>query len=112
MRLNPSVPRQQGLQSTALQDDTLFVLSPTHSTPLASHQQTVQTNHVAFCWSGEKVFAPTRDGQIRFLTYPGFKPMLYESYATNEPSTVEFVVKGHTSACITAQMSPTGRSSP
>ena len=39
--------------------DNLYVLSPTQSTPLSSHQQPVQTNQIAFCYSGKKIFLTT-----------------------------------------------------
>jgi len=87
-------------------EDRLYVLSPTQSTPLASHQQAVQTNHIAFCWSGDKVFAPLGDGRTRILSYPDFQPMMRRDDAEDAP---EFTLKGHTSTCITSKTSPTGR---
>ncbi len=87
------------------------MLSPSQSTPLFSSQQPLATNHVAFCWSGSRIFAPTIEGRVRILGYPDFNPVLYESYAKTD-SKVEFALKGHTSACITAQLSPTGRKFP
>jgi len=87
----------------------IHTLSPTQPTPLASHQQSVQTNHVAFCWGGDKVFAPTSEGRTRILSYPDFEPLLNVPYSDGEGDASEFALKGHTSSCITAEMSPTGR---
>ncbi|CAG9939309.1 unnamed protein product [Clonostachys rosea f. rosea IK726] len=88
-----------------LQDDNIFVLSPTSPTPLASHQQSIQTNQIAFCWSGEKIFLTTSEGRIRILSYPNFEPVLRVAYGDNE----EFQLSGHTSSCLTAELQPTGR---
>lgn len=85
--------------------DTLFVLSPTQSTPIASHQQSVQTNQMAFCWSGKKIFLTTGEGRIKILSYPDFKPILYTNY---DPST-PFTLNGHTSSCLSIKMQPTAR---
>jgi len=65
----------------------------------------VQTNHVAFCWSGKAIFAPTGDGRTRILSYPDLSPLLFE----NSNGSSEFALRGHTSTCLSAQMSPTGR---
>ncbi|RFU72440.1 aac-rich mrna clone aac3 [Trichoderma arundinaceum] len=86
--------------------DNIFVLSPTQSTPLASHQQTVQTNQIAFCWSGKKIFVSTSEGQIRILSYPEFEPVL--SLGDGDDAT-EFTLKGHTASCLTAELQPMGR---
>ncbi|VUC36167.1 unnamed protein product [Clonostachys rosea] len=86
-------------------DDNIFVLSPASPTPLASHQQSIQTNQIAFCWSGEKIFLTTSEGQIRILSYPNFEPVLRVAYGDNE----EFQLSGHTSSCLTAELQPTGR---
>ena len=93
----------------SLQDDVIHTLSPTQSTPLASHQQPVQTNHIAFCWGGDKVFAPTGDGRTRILSYPDFEPLLHAPDPDPHGHLPEFALKGHTSSCISAEMSPTGR---
>ncbi|KEY67491.1 hypothetical protein S7711_02411 [Stachybotrys chartarum IBT 7711] len=89
-----------------IQSDNIFVLSPSQSTPLASHQQSVQTNQISFCWSGEKIFVTTAEGRIRILSYPDFEPLLHLSYG-DEPQ--EFTLNSHTSSCLTAELQPTGR---
>lgn len=88
------------------QSDNIFVLSPTQSTPLASHQQTVQTNQIAFCWSGKKIFVTTSEGQIRILSYPEFEPVLRLG---DGDDAAEFTLKGHTASCLTAELQPMGR---
>ncbi|KJZ79125.1 hypothetical protein HIM_01276 [Hirsutella minnesotensis 3608] len=87
-------------------DDVVFVLSPTQPAPLSSHQQPMQTNQIAFCWSGQKVFATTSEGRTRILAYPGFEPMLRYDYG-DEPR--EFMLHGHTSSCLTVEVQPTAR---
>ncbi|KAJ0386326.1 hypothetical protein COL922a_004605 [Colletotrichum nupharicola] len=62
--------------------DNIFVLSPTQSTPVASHQQPGQTNQIAFCWSGKKIFLTTGEGKTRILTYPDFQPAFQLDYGT------------------------------
>lgn len=86
--------------------DIIFVLSPTQPTPLASHQQSFQTNQIAFCWSGEKVFVTTAEGRTRILSYPDFEPLLEEE--TGDGSR-EFTLSGHTSSCLSVELQPTGR---
>lgn len=81
------------------------MLSPTQSTPLSSHQQSVPTNQLAFCWSGTKIFATTSDGYVRILSYPGFEPVLRENFGDE----AEFTLDGHTAACFTAELQPSGR---
>lgn len=87
------------------QSDNLFVLSPTQSTPIASHQQNVQTNQVTFCWSGKKIFLTTGEGRVKILSYPDFEPIFNLSY---EPTT-PFTLNGHTSSCLSVEMQPTAR---
>ncbi|KAH8905533.1 WD domain-containing protein [Coniochaeta sp. PMI_546] len=91
--------------------DKLFILSPTQSTPLSSHQQSVQTNQIAFCWSGKKIFVTTGEGQTRILSYPDLEPVLRFDYATelDDGKGKEFRLTGHTSSCVTAELQPTGR---
>ncbi|OHE90980.1 WD domain-containing protein [Colletotrichum orchidophilum] len=86
--------------------DNIFVLSPTQSTPVASHQQPSQTNQIAFDWGGEKIFLTTGEGRTRILTYPDFKPAFQFNHG-DEPK--EFGLNGHTSSCLTAELQPTGR---
>ncbi|KAK3192728.1 hypothetical protein K4F52_001082 [Lecanicillium sp. MT-2017a] len=87
--------------------DNLFVLSPTQSTPISSHQQPVQTNQIAFCWSGDKIFVTTAEGRTRILSYPGFEPVLHLDHGDDDRR--EFELSGHTSSCLTAELQPTGR---
>lgn len=81
------------------------MLSPTQSTPLSSHQQSAQTNQIAFCWSGKKIFVTTTDGRVRILSYPDFQPVLHQSYGDE----AEFTLDGHTSSCNTTELQPSGR---
>lgn len=90
-----------------MQADNLFVLSPTQSTPISSHQQPVQTNQIAFCWSGDKIFVTTAEGRTRILSYPGFEPLLHLDHGDDDRR--EFELSGHTSSCLTAELQPTGR---
>src|ERR1700761_8520579 len=92
-----------------MQSNNIFVLSPTQSTPISSHQQPVVTNQMAFCWSGSKIFLPTGEGKTRILSYPDFEPLLHVGYSTGPDQSNEFMLKGHTSSCLTTEMSPTGR---
>lgn len=86
--------------------DSIFVLSPRQSTHLAIHQQNVPTNQITFCYSGTKVFVTTSEGKIRILSYPSFKPALSVQHGEEEQ---EFMLNGHTSSCLTAEMQPTAR---
>ncbi|KZZ94782.1 THO complex subunit 3 [Moelleriella libera RCEF 2490] len=87
--------------------DTIYVLSPQQSTPLATHQQDMQTNQIAFCYSGAKVFVTTSEGRIRVLSYPDFTPILKTQH--HDGGEEEFMLSGHTSSCLTAEMQPTAR---
>ncbi|KAI4600153.1 hypothetical protein KJ359_001255 [Pestalotiopsis sp. 9143b] len=87
--------------------DTLFVLSPTQSTPLSSHQQSVQTNNIAFCWSGKRIYATTSEGYTRILQYPSLEPALLYDY--KEPKDAEMKLHGHTSACTAVEIHPMNR---
>jgi THO complex subunit 3 len=87
------------------QTDNLFVLSPAQSTPIASHQQSVQTNQFCFCHSGKKIFLTTGEGRVKILSYPDFKPVFYTSYDPGLP----FTLNGHTSSCLSIDLQPTGR---
>jgi len=93
----------------APQTHDVFRLSPTQSEILATYQQPVETNQMAFCWSGQKVFLPTKEGRIRVLSYPDMEPMMHHNYAVPEGESSEFVLKGHTASCLTTELSPTGR---
>ncbi|KAI1845647.1 hypothetical protein JX265_005337 [Neoarthrinium moseri] len=87
--------------------DKLFVLSPTQSTPLSSHQQDVQTNNITFCWSGQRIYATTAEGYTRILSYPSFEPAFI--YEWKDPEKAEMTLSGHTSACITVELHPMNR---
>ncbi|KAG9246331.1 WD40-repeat-containing domain protein [Calycina marina] len=86
-------------------DNTLHILSPTNSIPLASHKQDMQTQHIAFCWSTKRIFVTTGEGKIRILFYPGFEPAIHIPYDSQK----EFMLNGHTSTCTAVELQPTGR---
>lgn len=73
----------------------------------------MQTNQVSFCWGGSKVFASTGDGEVRMLSYPGFRPVLgydYDRASIDGPgSASEYMMKGHTSSCLSVELSPNAR---
>ena len=64
---------------------------------------------MAFCWSGQKIFLPTRDGRIRILSYPDLEPSFQLNYAVEQGEDSEFMPKAHTASCLTAELSPTGK---
>ncbi|KAF3061853.1 THO complex subunit 3 [Daldinia childiae] len=88
-------------------EDKLFVISPTQSTPISSHQQPVQTNDIVFCWSGQRIFATTGDGKTRILSFPDFEPAYQFDY--KEGPDAEFKLTGHTSSCISVELHPYNR---
>lgn len=49
------------------------------------------------------MFVTTASGSARILAYPSFEPLLMLGEKE------EFVLNGHTSSCLTAQMQPSGR---
>ena len=83
------------------------MLSPTQDTPLSSHQQSMQTNNIVFCWGGQRIFATTGDGKTRILSFPDFEPAYRFDYKEGPES--EFMLSGHTSSCMTAELHPTNR---
>jgi THO complex subunit 3 len=87
----------------------LFQISPIRSAVVSSRQLSVDTNHMAFCWSGEKVFLPTTEGKIRILSYPDLEPVLHANHAVKDGESTEFMLQGHTASCLTTELSPTGR---
>jgi THO complex subunit 3 len=97
------------LTRLALQRGELFQISPDKSAIISSRQLPVDTNQMAFCWSGEKVFLPTTDGTIRILTYPELEPVLHVNHAVKDGESSEFMLKGHTASCLTTELAPTGR---
>ncbi|KAL1901741.1 hypothetical protein Cpir12675_000249 [Ceratocystis pirilliformis] len=86
--------------------DKLFIIQPGQSTPVASYQQSTQTNQIAFCWSGKKAFVTTGDGKTRILSYPDLKPLLLNEF--DEPPS-EFKLSGHTASCLTTALHPAAR---
>lgn len=66
----------------------------------------MQTNQIAFCYSGTKIFVTTSEGRIRILSYPDFQPVLNMRGGDEER---EFMLNGHTSSCLTAEVQPTAR---
>lgn len=103
--------RQELRELTYCQSDKLFILSPTQSAPISSHQQAVQTNQIAFEWGGDKIFVTTGEGQTRILSYPDLEPVLRFDYGVDsgDGKGKEFKLTGHTSSCVTAELQPTGR---
>jgi THO complex subunit 3 len=89
---------------TIRQADTLFVLSPTESSPISSHQQSLSTNGITFCWSGQRLYATTNGGKIRILSFPGFEPIYVYDYT--DPASAEFLLNGHASSCLAAELHP------
>ncbi|KAI0159543.1 WD40 repeat-like protein [Xylariaceae sp. FL1272] len=88
-------------------EDKLFVLSPTKSTPISSHQQSVETNNIIFDWAGERLFTTTCGGKTRILQFPSFEPAYQFDY--KEGPDKEFMLAGHTSSCIAAELHPQSR---
>lgn len=105
--LIPSQSEETHLELTLNQDDVLFVLSPTQSTPLSSHKQPVHTNNIIFCWSGQRIYTSTGDGKVRILTFPEFEPAYTFDY--KEGDDAEFTLNGHTSSCMALDLHPTNR---
>lgn len=71
----------------------------------------MQTNQIAFDWSGDKIFVTTGEGQTRILSYPDLEPVLRFDYGaeSEDGKGKEFKLTGHTSSCVTAELQPTGR---
>ncbi|KAH9908669.1 WD domain-containing protein [Xylariomycetidae sp. FL2044] len=88
-------------------DDKLFVLSPTQNTPVSVHQQSVATNDIAFCWSGERLYATTMEGKTRILSFPNLEPAFAFDYIDGPEK--EFSLHGHTSSCMVAAVHPLNR---
>lgn len=106
-------PASQRLTNRNRQSDKIHILSPTQSTPLASHQQPVQTNQISFCWGGKKVFVSTGEGKVRVLSYPDLRPLMHYNYDRSKVdgpgATNEYMMKGHTSSCLSVELSPNAR---
>ncbi|KAG6011906.1 hypothetical protein E4U54_007843, partial [Claviceps lovelessii] len=90
-------------------DGETLVVGNKQSTPLATHQQDMQINQIAFCYSGTKIFLTTSDGRIRILSYPGFEPVLTTPGGGEDEQAREFMLNGHTSSCLTVEVQPTAR---
>ncbi|KAI8629097.1 WD40 repeat-like protein [Xylariaceae sp. FL1651] len=88
-------------------ENKLFVLSPTESTPISSHQQSMMTNNIVFCWSGQRLFATTGEGKTRILSFPSFEPAYQFDY--KQVPDKEFMLPGHTSSCFAAELHPFNR---
>ena len=84
-------------------------MSPSESAPRSSHQQPAQTNQIAFCWGGQRVFVTTGEGTTRILSYPDFEPVFRLNHPATDEKPEEFVLTGHTSSCVAAELQPTGR---
>jgi THO complex subunit 3 len=93
------------MQLICIQADTLHFLDPTRPTPISSHQQDIQTNQIAFCWSGKKIFVTTGDGRVKIISYPDLVPIFEPRAGDDRP----FALNGHTSSCISVAMQPTAR---
>ncbi|KYK55993.1 THO complex subunit 3 [Drechmeria coniospora] len=89
-------------------DDNVYIISPSQPNPISSHQQSVQTNQISFCWGGEKIFLATSDGRTRILTYPTFEPALHTKRGPGR-ETSEFKLHGQTSSCSTVELQPSSR---
>jgi THO complex subunit 3 len=89
--------------------DNVFILDPRGTTPLASKQQSVQTNQIAFDWPGKKLFVTNGEGRIRILKYPSFEPYMRVPYKVPEGESDEYYLTGHTSSCISVELSNTGK---
>lgn len=76
---------------------------------ISTHKELVETNQMAFCWSGEKIFLPTKEGRIRILSYPELEPVMRVGHAVQAEESTEFRLKGHTASCLTTELSPNGR---
>lgn len=89
------------------------MLSPTQPTPIANHQQPVQTNQVFFCWSRKRLYVGTGKGQVRILSYPDFEPVISYAYDRSAidgtDAADEYALKGHTGSCLSVELSPNGK---
>lgn len=84
--------------------DKIFVIDPLLFTPIAEFQQDVQTNEIAFCWSGDKVFVATGEGRVKILSYPNFQPLLQRPWEDSP-----FSLNGHTSSTLSVSESVNAR---
>ena len=84
-------------------------MDPASSTPRASFQQPVQTNQISFSWDGSVIFITTGEGKVRVLTYPDFQPALTYDYDIPGATSNEFALAGHTSSCLSVELSPVAK---
>lgn len=54
------------------------------------------------------MFVTTANGTARILSYPDFQPLL-RIPGSDESTEQEFVLSGHTSSCLSAEIQPTGK---
>lgn len=81
------------------------MLDPTRASPIATHQQDVQTNQIAFCWSGTKIFLTTGEGRVRHFNFPDFTP----AWGTRSWEDAPFSLNGHTSSALSIALQPSAR---
>lgn len=84
--------------------DKIFIIDPLLSTPVAEFQQDVQTNEIAFCWGGERIFVATGEGRVKILSYPDLQPILKRPWE-DKP----FTLNGHTSSALSVAESQNAR---
>ncbi|KAI9735209.1 MAG: hypothetical protein M1834_001799 [Cirrosporium novae-zelandiae] len=78
-------------------DDVLIPISRSTLTKLAEYPQPLQTNQLAFPYAAppETLLLTHGDGTVKILSYPDFQPL--------------HTLQAHTSACLSLELSPTGR---
>lgn len=90
-------------------DSRVSILAPGQSTALASRPQPMPTQQLSFCWGGQKIFAAVSEGRARILTYPDWEPVLRLPAGGPGTEASEFMLRGHTSSCLTVELQPTAR---
>ena len=78
----------------SLQDNLLVTIDRAAFSIVSEHQQSIQTNHCVFDWSGNHLYMTGGDGSVKLLRYPSFENAL--------------TLNAHTSACNAISMSPSG----
>jgi THO complex subunit 3 len=84
---------------------------------LSTHQQEAPFNHVAFCFSGQRIFVALESGKVRVLGYPSLEPLMHLPPGSSgggdggdmAGASAEFTLDGHTWSCLSAEMQPTAR---
>ncbi|KFY55668.1 hypothetical protein V497_06837 [Pseudogymnoascus sp. VKM F-4516 (FW-969)] len=84
--------------------DNLFLIDPVQAKVVAEYAQDVQTNEIAFCWSGKRIFVSTGEGRVKILSYPDLQPV-FQCGWEDKPLTLN----GHTSSCLSLALQPTAR---